>query len=130
MTKVLIVEDDKNIREILEDFFKTTLHIETVFMAQDGLDAYTLACQAKFDIICTDHSMPFLTGLDLCNALRNKPNPNQHTPIIVASAFIPTIKDQLNTLDNIYLVNKPLDFERLARYVRMMTNQNEATKAL
>jgi len=70
MIKVLIVEDDTNIREILEDFFKTNLHIETVLLAQDGLDAYNLCCQVKFDIICTDHSMPFLTGLDFCNAVR------------------------------------------------------------
>lgn len=119
MRRVLIVEDQKEIREILEEVFTKELGFKYVTFATDGLEAFAESYLQKFDLICTDHGMPFFNGGDLISAIRTKPGQNQHTPIIMISALIPELPVKLRGLESTYFVEKPIDFNRLKRYVKM-----------
>jgi len=119
MSKVLIVEDQKEIREILEEVFRKELGFKSITFACDGLEGFAESYLQKFDLICTDHSMPFFNGSDLVSALRNKSGLNQHTPIIMVSSFISELPPELKGLENTYYVEKPIDFSRFCRYVKM-----------
>lgn len=130
MKKVLIVEDQKEIREILDNIFRQELGFQSVTFAVDGLEGYTEAYLQKFDIICTDHSMPYCQGSDMVSAIRNKPGLNQSTPIIMVSGYISEFENKMKNSDNLYFIEKPIDFKRFCRYVKMaMINQNEKESA-
>jgi CheY-like chemotaxis protein len=119
MKKILIIEDEVDIQELLRDLFLADLgEIEAVF-AMDGLEGFSCAAKEKFDLICTDHMMPLCKGADFMIGLRQKPGLNQHTPIILISANIPETPEELHQLSNTYFMSKPIDFERLKRYAKM-----------
>jgi two-component system sensor histidine kinase BarA len=119
MKKILIIEDETEIQELLRDLFLCDLgEVEAVY-AMDGLEGFACANREKFDLICTDHMMPLCKGADFMLALRDKSGINQNTPIILISANIPHVPERLHALENTYFVSKPIDFERLKRYAKM-----------
>jgi CheY-like chemotaxis protein len=71
MTKVLLVEDDNNLREIFEmrlqaDGFQT-------LTASDGEEALVVAMREKPDLIVADVMMPKLSGFEMLETLRTAP---------------------------------------------------------
>ncbi|MEQ6120065.1 response regulator transcription factor [Reichenbachiella sp. MALMAid0571] len=81
MKTVLIVEDDKNILELLEIHLKD-LYCE-VTMEINGKQGYEKAISEPFDLIILDINLPEKDGLDICRDLRaNKVK----TPIMMLTA--------------------------------------------
>jgi CheY-like chemotaxis protein len=119
MKKILIIEDEVEIQELLRDLFIDDLGAVEATFAMDGLEGFACASKEKFDLICTDHMMPLCKGADFILALREKEGVNQSTPVILISANIPSVPERLHTLTDTYFMAKPIDFERLKRYARM-----------
>lgn len=126
MKKVLIVDDEKDIRNIFDEVLRQELGFENVTFAADGLEAFTECSLQKFDIITLDHMMPFLKGADFLIALRNKPGLNQFTPVIMITAHMPELSETVKTIENTYFMDKPVDFNRLIRYVKMSIGTDKA----
>ncbi|MFY0653107.1 MAG: response regulator transcription factor [Cyclobacteriaceae bacterium] len=81
MKKVLIVEDDKNILELLEIHLKD-LYCE-VSTEENGKLGYEKALSESFDLIILDINLPEKDGMDICRELRaNKVK----TPIMMLTA--------------------------------------------
>ena len=110
--KVLIVEDEKEVSSLVKELVETSSGAE-VTICENGLDGF-LACQkTKFNLIITDHEMPFMKGAAMVVALRTRENLNQGTSIIMLSAFInEKMKTDLG-LTNIEFVNKPFNSDDL-----------------
>jgi CheY-like chemotaxis protein len=119
MKKILIIEDEVEIQELLRDLFIDDLGAVEATFAMDGLEGFACASKEKFDLICTDHMMPLCKGADFILALRDKAGINQNTPVILISANIPSVPERLHTLADTYFMAKPIDFDRLKRYARM-----------
>ncbi|MEH7073120.1 response regulator transcription factor [Neobacillus drentensis] len=68
MTKILIVDDDSNIRELVQLFLKKE-GFET-FQAADGVQALQLMGKVKVDLAIIDIMMPNMDGWELCHVLR------------------------------------------------------------
>ena len=97
--RALIVDDESGIREIYEDLLRNEMTFDEVFQAQDGLDAFLLCHTHKFDIILLDHMMPYMKGAEFLVALRNKTGPNQNTPVIMISAYLPDLSESIKSID-------------------------------
>ena len=68
MKKVLVVEDDKNIVELLEIHLKDLdCHLVTAF---DGADGLYKATHQSFDLIILDLMLPKVDGMEVCRQLR------------------------------------------------------------
>lgn len=69
MAKLLLVEDDKNLREI----YGTRLAAEgyTIVSAGDGEEALALALKERPDLIISDVMMPKISGFDMLDILRS-----------------------------------------------------------
>lgn len=79
--KVLIVEDEPKLRDVLSDYFhsKGDISIEAV----NGIEALTLSESHEFDAVLLDIMMPGLDGFGVCRALRK----NSDVPIIFLTAL-------------------------------------------
>ena len=73
--KVLLVDDRDVIRDCLKLLFKSSLDIEIVAEANDGLEALCKAQNSEYDIILMDYNMPEKNGLVvLKNLMEINPN--------------------------------------------------------
>ncbi len=83
MTKILIAEDDEEIRELIR--FKLESAGFEVFTAGDGETAVLRAEELLPDLIVLDWMMPRLNGLDACVAMRKMPALHP-VPIVMLTA--------------------------------------------
>ena len=70
MERVLLVEDEKRIRDIVRDYFAA--HGLECDLARDGEEALDLLLDHDYDAILLDVLMPRLDGFGVCRAVREK----------------------------------------------------------
>ncbi len=83
MTKILVVEDNQDIRELLIDSLRDVGY--DVMEAGDGGAGLRSALEDLPDIILLDMMMPVLDGLEVLNRLKANPM-TQLIPVIMVSA--------------------------------------------
>lgn len=71
MPKIMLVEDDKSLREIYS--IRLVAEGYDVVSAGDGEEALALAVQQKPDLIVSDVMMPKISGFDMLDILRSTP---------------------------------------------------------
>ncbi|MBR3329104.1 response regulator [Candidatus Saccharibacteria bacterium] len=71
MSKIMVVEDDTNLREIYS--IRITAEGYDVVSAGDGEEALALAVREKPDLILSDVMMPKISGFDMLDILRSTP---------------------------------------------------------
>lgn len=71
MYRVLIVEDDSQIRQVIGDYFARRDKIALGF-AEDGNIGLTKFLNESYDLIVLDIMMPGLDGFELCRIIRKK----------------------------------------------------------
>ena len=80
---VLIVEDDDELREILQAEFE--LEGLTVLTATNGSEAVTTVRRLKPDLVLMDIMMPVMNGIEAAKIIKNEKE-IQHIPIIMLTA--------------------------------------------
>ena len=81
MEKVLIVEDESRMRNIIFDYFST--HGLICDLARNGKEALDILQDNDYDIILLDVLMPELDGFEVCKAVRK----NNNVPILFLTAL-------------------------------------------
>lgn len=84
MSRILIAEDDPSIAETLLRRYSAAGH--QVWNASDGLDALDQIQAIEPDVVVLDWMMPGLTGIELCEAIRQNPA-TADTHVIMVSAL-------------------------------------------
>ncbi len=117
MARILIVEDEVSLAECIKKGLEDEHHL--VNIESNGNDGFQKAKNEKYDAIILDLMLPKMSGLELCQKLREQ---NCDTPIIMLTAK--TTKDDiilgLQVGANDYLT-KPFCFdELLARVERLL----------
>lgn len=79
--KILIIEDEPNIRELVLYNLKTNGY--DCIAAEDGIMGITMVHREKPDLILLDIMLPGKNGFEICNELREEGN---NTPIIMMTA--------------------------------------------
>ena len=80
MYKILVVDDEENIREVLKEYAEFEGH--EVDEAADGMAAVEMAKSKDYDIIIMDIMMPRLDGYSACKEIRKI----KQTPMLMLSA--------------------------------------------
>jgi len=79
--KVLIVEDEEKLRDVLCDYFISRQDVPAG--AKDGVQALELLEEQDFDAVLLDIMMPGLDGFSVCRAVRRKSD----VPIVFLTAL-------------------------------------------
>jgi len=121
--KILIVDDDPDIRDIL----KITLSEENyeVTEASDGEEALKLVYQKPFNLVLLDYKMPKLDGREVCRRIK-KDLLLRHLPIIMVTGK-GEISDKVDGIDagaDDYVV-KPFEPKELLARIRMIVRRSE-----
>ena len=113
--KILVADDEIHIVHVVT--IKLRNNGYEVISAENGSQAFELACEHKPDIIVTDFQMPVMTGLELIEKLRG----NEQTsdiPVIMLTARSFAIDQQLQDRLNISAcLSKPFSPKELLRSI-------------
>lgn len=107
MQRILIVDDDSNVRFMLSEAFRKTEDEFQVVTAINGQDALTKFDETGFDLVITDYKMPFKNGVELVETIRGElDNP---VPVIMITAFASDdLRSDNERLKVFCCLNKPL----------------------
>jgi DNA-binding response OmpR family regulator len=83
MAKILIVEDERDIRDLI--MFTLQIAGHEVLTAANGEEGWHLTQQEMPDLILSDVRMPKMTGYDLCRTVKATPE-TRHIPVVFLSA--------------------------------------------
>ncbi len=127
MAKVLLVEDDNNLREI----YQARLMAEgyDIIAAQNGEEALVVAKQNKPDLIISDVMMPRISGFEMLDILRNT-DELKHTKVIMLTALGQT-EDQKRA-DSLgadkYLVKSQVTLEDIVNAAKELLGDGSSVK--
>jgi CheY-like chemotaxis protein len=115
MAKILVVDDDRNVIEILEFVLKKDGH--SVVSAGDGRAGLEAALNESPDLIILDVMMPQIDGYSLTGMLREDPK-TRNTPVVILTAK-GRMRDAFEQSPNVRLyVEKPFEPDELAKSIR------------
>ncbi len=121
MKRILIVDDDDEIRELLEfDISHSGYFVDT---ASDGKEGLQKALNNSYDLILLDVMMPKMNGFDVCKNIRQA---KLSIPILMLTAK-GTINDKTIGFDcgaDDYLV-KPFDVQEVLLRIRVLLRRNQ-----
>jgi CheY-like chemotaxis protein len=128
VAKVLLVEDDNNLREI----YQARLMAEgyDIVTAQNGEEALVVAKQNKPDLIISDVMMPRISGFEMLDILRNT-NELKNTKVIMLTALgqDDDQKRASNLGANKYLVKSQVTLEDIVNAAKELLNEDESVAA-
>ena len=83
---ILIIDDDKRLRELLEDYLKEKKY--KIYLCDDFSSANEILQYFFFDLVIVDRMMPGGDGIDLIQIIKNK----SYTPVIMLTAMGETLR--------------------------------------
>ncbi len=125
MNRLLMIEDDLELAEILSEFLEQCGF--KVAVEDDPFKALSILKLEKFDAVILDLTLPGMDGLEVCKAIRER----QNIPIIISSARS-DVSDKVNALElgaDDYLP-KPYDPRELEARLHSVLRRYDAIVAL
>ena len=116
--RILVVEDDENIRELVDVILSGAGY--EVVTASDGAAALQVVGTARPDLVLLDMRMPIMDGWEFARQYRARPEP--HAPIVVLTAA----RDAAQRAAEIHadgFLGKPFDVESLLSLVSQHAHQ-------
>lgn len=122
--RVLIVEDDRSMAELLQKGLEEENHVVSV--AHNGVDGLEMTESYQFDVLVLDWMLPRMDGLELARRVRKSGRP---TPILMLTArdAVPDIVKGLDAGADDYLT-KPFSFAEFLARLRALARRPAAAQ--
>jgi two-component system, chemotaxis family, sensor kinase CheA len=117
LKRVLVVEDSITSRTLLKGILETASY--QVRTAVDGVDAFTVLREERFDLVVSDVEMPRMNGLDLTARIRADDRLAALPVVLVTALESPQERERgIDVGANAYLVKSNFDQSNLLEAVR------------
>ena len=124
MQKLLLVEDDNNLREIYEA--RLAAEGYTIVSAKDGEEALAVAKAEKPDLVISDVMMPKISGFEMLDILRNTDGLKSVRVIMLTALGQSEDQQRANKLGaDRYLVKSQVTLEDIVKTVHDLLNDSE-----
>ncbi|PLV60012.1 response regulator [Thermotoga sp. KOL6] len=114
MKKILIVDDEPNMRELLKE--ELTEEGYTVETAEDGKEALEKFLSGDYDLVILDIEMPGMNGLEVAGEIRRR---KKDAKIIILTAYSHYKSDLSSWAADEYVV-KSFNFDELKEKVKKL----------
>lgn len=120
MARILLVDDEPNIRRLFRDELEEEGHL--IEQAGDGAEALAALDRADYDLVVLDLRMPEVNGLEFLERVRDfRPN----LPVIVCTAVRGMESEyELWASQVAAILNKPVDLDVLKGEVHRILAEN------
>ena len=119
MGKILVIDDEENIREILKEMLEIDGHF--VYVARNGKEGVAATKQDKFDLVITDIFMPEEDGIEII--MKMKMNIPDIKIIAISGGGYFDAAGSLKTAQLLgakYTISKPFDMRELLSKVNSL----------
>jgi len=117
MPKILVVDDDKNIRKLVSYYLTTARYdVETAIDGEEGLKKFD---GSSFDAVITDFVMPKFNGAEIAQHVRNT---GRNIPVICITGRSGDIDRSCFDI----VINKPFSFEELNKGLKFIIKGDES----
>ena len=125
MAKIMLVEDDNNLRQIYQDRLEAEGY--SIVAAQDGEEALALAVKERPDLIIADIMMPKVSGFDMLDILRSTPETKDAKIIMMTALSQAEDQPRAKKLGaDKYLVKSQVTLEDVVKVAADMLNADKA----
>jgi CheY-like chemotaxis protein len=124
--KILVADDESHILHVVSLKLRNAGY--KVITARDGQEAFDLATHEQPDLIITDYHMPQLSGIELCQKLKQEPA-TINSPTIMLTARGYNLDDG-DMQDNgiLRMLSKPFSPRQLLQTVNEVLEQNRGVR--
>jgi DNA-binding response OmpR family regulator len=112
--KILIVEDDFELRDVIADLFK--VHNFIVFQAENGKQGMGILEKEHVDYVLTDVQMPVMNGMEFLKASRAKFGAKLPIFIMTAASIYPEPQFFSEGANGFY--EKPIDIDEFVNHLK------------
>jgi two-component system response regulator VanR len=122
MKKILIVEDEQDIRDLLHSYLTNEGY--EVSTAADGVEAISLFSKGAYDLVILDIMIPKIDGYSVCEVIKKQSD----IPVVFLSALNDE-RSQIKGYDKMAddYVTKPFSMPVFLRKVNALIRRNEAS---
>ncbi len=114
--KVLVADDEIHIIHVVA--IKLRNNGYEVIAANNGAEAYDLACREKPDIVVTDYQMPVMTGLELIAKLREDEQTKDIPVVLLTARSFAVTQEQQESLEVSSCLSKPFSPKELLKTIQ------------
>ena len=124
MAKILVIEDEADIRQVLDYNLRTAGHdVITVERGREGLLA---AREQRPDLVLLDLMLPDVSGTEICRAIKDDPS-TRTTPVVMLTARAEEIDRVVGfEIGADDYVTKPFSVRELVLRIRAVLKRSEA----
>jgi len=129
MNKILVVEDEESIADMLRHCLEAEGHL--VILAENGKTALNWIKEVRVDLAIIDLGLPDMHGLEVCRTIKEDPK-TRSVPIIILtgnSSNVAKIEANLDANADLFL-NKPISIDDLNKAVAMVFEKSGKKKLL
>lgn len=125
--KILVVEDDLDLNEILCEFLATKN--ATVFSAFNGQEALAIHTKEQVDFILSDIQMPIMDGFTMLKNIQTGVSRNPPILFVTGDSFFTEL--EAKNLGALGLINKPFSKETLMQSIlQKVTDDQRADSSI
>ncbi|MFC4022840.1 sporulation transcription factor Spo0A [Oceanobacillus longus] len=132
---VCLVDDNRELIQLMGEYFEEQDDIEVIGTAYNGRDCITMLEQKDPDVLILDIIMPHIDGLAVLNTLRTMERKKKPNVIMLTAFGQEEVMKKAVDLGASYFILKPFDMENLADQVRQVKgntslspNRSKSTK--
>jgi excisionase family DNA binding protein len=115
--KVLIVDDEPSIRELLSEHLSTRTSPYEVSTAADGFEAGRLVATFRPDVVLLDLRMPGVDGFQICRTIKADPDTLNIVVIAMTGYYSPETEARVLECGAVRCFAKPLDPTTLSAFI-------------
>ena len=115
--KLLIVDDDVELNNLLKELFHRKLPQYDLFQAFDGFEAGKILSEQKPGIVLLDIDLPGIDGFKLCNKIKNADEIGKPLVISISGLDEASTREQILQEGADAFFPKPVDFDKLVETI-------------
>lgn len=116
--KILVVDDDKDLNNLVKMYFNRIIPKLDVIQAFDGYEAGRFISEMRPEIIVLDIDLPGVNGIDICKHIKQDDTLGNPYVVVITGMNNEDIRQKVLSIGADSFFEKPLDFEQLVNTIR------------
>jgi excisionase family DNA binding protein len=122
-SKILVVDDESSIRDVLAEHLTTRSNPYEVLTAADGFEAGRLVATFRPDVVLLDLRMPGLDGFQICRTIKADPETSNTVVIAMTGFYSPETEARILECGAIRCFAKPVESSTLSAFIDSVFEQ-------